>query len=139
MENSPAPAPEGVLPSARQALDRVSEHNRASIDRWLEMLGRGEKTEYLFELEMWVKCFDRFFRVKNHPMSEQEARDIVRRDFAEELKIVRNVSLRMSYLCTELMSEEHIRSIVEIFLSATFQDGRHSARVAKVMEIEKSG
>ena len=40
---------------------------------------------------------------------------------------------------TELMSEEHIRSIVEIFLSATFQDGRHSARVAKVMEIEKTG
>ena len=40
---------------------------------------------------------------------------------------------------TELMSEEHIRSIVEIFLSATFQDGRHSARVAKVMEVEKTG
>lgn len=106
MENSPASAPEGIVPSARQALDRVSEHNRASIDRWLEMLGREQKTDYLFELEMWVKCFDRFFRVKNHPMSEQEARDIVRRDFAEELKIVRNVSLRMSHLCTELMSEE---------------------------------
>ena len=40
---------------------------------------------------------------------------------------------------TELLSEEHIRSIVEIFLSATFQDGRHAGRVAKVMEIEKTG
>jgi hypothetical protein len=60
----------------------------------------------LFELEMWVKCFDRFFRIKNHPLSEQEARDVVRRDFSEELRIVRNVSLRMSYLCTELMTEE---------------------------------
>ena len=40
---------------------------------------------------------------------------------------------------TELLSEDHIRTIVEIFLSATFQDGRHSQRVAKVMEIEKSG
>jgi ribose 5-phosphate isomerase B len=40
---------------------------------------------------------------------------------------------------TELLSEDHVRSIVEIFLSATFQDGRHSARVAKVMEIEKTG
>jgi hypothetical protein len=101
----PSPT-EIALTGARQALDRVSEHNRASIDRWLEMLGREQKTDYLFELEMWVKCFDRFFRVKNHPLSEQEARDIVRRDFSEELKIVRNVSLRMSYLCTELMSEE---------------------------------
>ena len=40
---------------------------------------------------------------------------------------------------TELLSEDHVRSIVEIFLSATFQDGRHSARVAKVMEIERTG
>src|SRR5829696_9224650 len=97
---------EGALASTRQALDRVTEHNRTSIDRWLEMLGRESKTEFLFELEMWVKCFDRFFRVKNHPLSEQETRDIVRRDFAEELRIVRNVSLRMSHLCTELMTEE---------------------------------
>lgn len=104
MENTPPS--DGALVGARQALDRVSEHNRSSIDRWLEMLSREHKTDFLFELEMWVKCFDRFFRVKNHPLSEQETRDIVRRDFSEELRIVRNVSLRMSYLCTELMSEE---------------------------------
>src|SRR5215213_1414239 len=42
-------------------------------------------------------------------------------------------------LGTELLSEDHIRSIVEILLSATFQDGRHSQRVAKMMEIEKTG
>jgi hypothetical protein len=104
MENDPLT--EVALTEARQALDRVSEHNRSSINRWLEMLGRERKTDLLFELEMWVKCFDRFFRVKNHPLSEQEARDVVRRDFSEELKIVRDVSLRMSCLCTELMTEE---------------------------------
>jgi ribose 5-phosphate isomerase B len=42
-------------------------------------------------------------------------------------------------LGTELLSEDHIKNIVEIFLSSTFQDGRHSQRVAKVMEIEKTG
>ena len=42
-------------------------------------------------------------------------------------------------LGTELMSEDHIRSVVEIFLSATFQNGRHSQRVAKMMAIEKEG
>jgi hypothetical protein len=104
MDNNSTTEP--ALTGAREALDRVSEHNRSSIDRWLELLGREQKTDLLFELEMWVKCFDRFFRVKNHPLSEQEARDVVRRDFSEELRIVRNVSLRMSYLCTELMSEE---------------------------------
>src|SRR5258708_34036369 len=79
---------------------------RTSLHRWLDTVGREQKTNYLFELEMWLKCFDRFFRVKNHPLSEQELKDIVRRDFGEELKIVRNVTLRMSYLASEIMSEE---------------------------------
>ncbi|MCC6744935.1 MAG: hypothetical protein IT175_13835, partial [Acidobacteria bacterium] len=38
---------ESALTGARQALDRVSEHNRTAIDRWLEMLGREQKTDYL--------------------------------------------------------------------------------------------
>ena len=42
-------------------------------------------------------------------------------------------------LGTELMGEEHIRNIVEIFLSATFQNGRHNARIAKVMKVEEEG
>jgi hypothetical protein len=104
MEN--IPLFESVLRGAQSAIDRTAEHDRGSIDRWLEMLSHERKTEYLFELEMWVKCFDRFFSVRNHPMSEQETRDVVRRDFSEEIKIVRSVSLRMSHLCTELMTEE---------------------------------
>ena len=39
----------------------------------------------------------------------------------------------------ELLSEEQIRNIVEIFLNASPQDGRHSGRVAKVTQIEKEG
>lgn len=81
---------------------------RSSLQRWLDTIRREHKTNYLFELEMWIKCFDRFFRVKNHPLSEQELKDIVRRDFSEELKIVRNVTLRMSYLANEIMSEDSI-------------------------------
>lgn len=42
-------------------------------------------------------------------------------------------------LGTELLGEEQIRSIVDIFLTSTFQDGRHAQRVAKVMEIEREG
>jgi ribose 5-phosphate isomerase B len=42
-------------------------------------------------------------------------------------------------LGTELLSEDQIRSIVEIFLSSSFQNGRHSARVAKIMAIEQEG
>jgi ribose 5-phosphate isomerase B len=42
-------------------------------------------------------------------------------------------------LGTELLGEEQIRNIVEIFLSATPQNGRHASRVAKVTQIEQEG
>jgi ribose 5-phosphate isomerase B len=40
---------------------------------------------------------------------------------------------------TELLGEEQVRHIVEIFLNAHPQDGRHAARVAKVTQIELEG
>jgi hypothetical protein len=81
------------------------------LQKWLDALEAQNKSELLLELEMWIKCFDRFFRVRNHPLSEQEARDVVRRDFSEELKIVRSVSLRMLQLCTEILTAERAESL----------------------------
>ncbi len=68
------------------------------------------KAAIIFELEMWIRCFDRFFRIRNHPFGENEMREVVRRDFSEELKIVRSVSLRMSQLCTEIISHDRTDS-----------------------------
>jgi hypothetical protein len=101
--------PASLAAEVKDTLDPVvttSVSGRNSLHRWLDTIGREQKITYLFELEMWLKSLDRFFRVKNHPLAEQEMKDIVRRDFSEELKIVRNVSLRMSYLASEIMSEE---------------------------------
>jgi len=42
-------------------------------------------------------------------------------------------------LGTDLLSEEQIRKIVEIFLTTPFQSGRHDQRVAKIVEIEDGG
>jgi len=39
-------------------------------------------------------------------------------------------------LGTDLLSEDQIRNIVEIFLTTSWTDGRHAARVKKVMEAE---
>jgi ribose 5-phosphate isomerase B len=39
-------------------------------------------------------------------------------------------------LGTDLLSEDQIRKIVEIFLHTPWTDGRHTERVKKVMEIE---
>lgn len=40
-------------------------------------------------------------------------------------------------LGTDLLSEDSIRQIVQIFLNTTFGDGRHQRRVQKLIEIER--
>ena len=40
-------------------------------------------------------------------------------------------------LGTDLLSEEHIRQIVQIFLTTPFGNGRHNRRVDKVTQIER--
>ena len=40
-------------------------------------------------------------------------------------------------LGTDLLSEEQIRNIVEIFLNTPFADGRHRTRVDKIKELEQ--
>jgi ribose 5-phosphate isomerase B len=42
-------------------------------------------------------------------------------------------------LGTDLLSEEQIRSIVEIFLATPFMDGRHRQRVGKIEQLEREG
>jgi hypothetical protein len=82
-----------------------------TLQQWLAAIAAEQKSEALFELEMWIRCFDRFFRVKNHPLSEQETREVVRRDFGEEMRIVRSVGLRLSQLCADLLSVERVDSL----------------------------
>jgi len=73
---------------------------------WLDELARVKKAEYLFELEMWINCFERFFRINNHPLSVYETDELMSKDFSEELKIVNSVSIRMSHLCAEILTRE---------------------------------
>lgn len=42
-------------------------------------------------------------------------------------------------LGTDLLGEDQIRKIVEIFLTTPFEPGRHDARIAKITAIENSG
>lgn len=40
-------------------------------------------------------------------------------------------------LGTDLLTEDHVRSIVEIFLASDFAPGRHARRIAKLADIER--
>src|SRR5262245_64849496 len=63
-------------------------------------------TRDLFELEMWLRAFERFFRVKNQPISEKETKQLALRNWSEELRLVDNVLLRTIQLCTAILTED---------------------------------
>src|SRR5262245_12573719 len=65
-------------------------------------------SQYLYELEMWLKSLECYFRVANLPMTEEESRRITLRDYSEELVIVSDVIFRVSQLCTLVLSEERV-------------------------------
>ncbi|MBI4853630.1 MAG: hypothetical protein HY819_17700 [Acidobacteria bacterium] len=93
-----------------------------SLQNWLDIIESEKKTHYLFELEMWLKALEAFFNIKNHPFSEQELKDIVRRNFLEELKVVRNVILRMIYLSNQLINENHsLEKSLSLYYESIFQ------------------
>jgi hypothetical protein len=82
------------------ALDGSRPNPDAPFD-WATPTGFGA-APLLSELDMWVRCFERFFDIRNHPFSEIERQEITRHDFSEELRIVRNAALRMIFLCAEV-------------------------------------
>ena len=45
---------------------------RGQMRHWMEQVVAAGKTRDLFELEMWLRSFERFFRIKNQPLSEKE-------------------------------------------------------------------
>jgi hypothetical protein len=85
-----------------------SDFLRGQMRQWMEEVVVGGKTRDLFELEMWLRSFERFFRIKNQPLSEKETRQLALRNWSEELRLVDNVIQRTIALCTAILSEEHV-------------------------------
>ena len=75
--------------------DAQSEFLRGQLRHWLEQVHAAGRTPELFELEMWLRSFERFFRIRNQPLSEKEARQLALRNWSEELRLVDNVILRV--------------------------------------------
>jgi hypothetical protein len=75
---------------------------------WMEQVGSAGKTRELFELEMWLRSFERFFRIKNQPLSEKETKQLALRNWSEELRLVDNALLRAVHLCSTILSEEQV-------------------------------
>jgi hypothetical protein len=85
-----------------------SEFLRGQMREWMAQVGAAGKTRELFELEMWLRSFERFFRIKNQPLSEKETKQLALRNWSEELRLVDNALLRAVHLCSSILSEEQV-------------------------------
>jgi hypothetical protein len=92
----------GGSPEAR------SELLRGQLRRFTDQVAMAGKTAELFELEMWLRSFERFFRIGAQPLSERETRAMAARNWSEELRLVDNALLRVVQLCTSILSEEQV-------------------------------
>jgi hypothetical protein len=99
---------EGQDGALRGERELRSEFLRGQMRQWLEQAVAGGKTSELFELEMWLRSFERFFRIRNQPISEKEIKQLAVRNWFEELRLVDNVIVRVIHLCTSILTEEQV-------------------------------
>src|SRR6187397_1402271 len=85
-----------------------SDFLRGQFREWMDAAVAAGKTRDLFELEMWLRSFERFFRIKNQPLSETETKQLALRNWSEELRLVDNALLRAVHLCSSILSEEQV-------------------------------
>ena len=51
-------------------MSRRTEFLLGQMSEWVARLEETGRTEFLFELEMWLRSFERYFRTRNQPLSE---------------------------------------------------------------------
>ena len=85
-----------------------SELLRGQLRRWTDQVAASGKAAELFELEMWLRSFERFFRIGSTPISDRETRALSLRNWSEELRLVDNAIMRVVHLATSILSEEHV-------------------------------
>jgi hypothetical protein len=85
-----------------------SELLRSQLRRWTDQVAAAGKAGELFELEMWLRSFERFFRIGSQPLSERETRTLALRNWSEELRLVDHALQRVIHLCGSILSEEQV-------------------------------
>ena len=94
--------------SPRGEREMRSEFLRGQMREWFGQVVAAGRTAELFELEMWLRSFERFFRIKNQPLSEKEKQQLTLRNWSEELRLVDNVILRVMHLCEAVLTEDQV-------------------------------
>jgi hypothetical protein len=102
MSREPRDEASWTVPEARSDL------LRSQLRRWTDLVAEAGKGGELFELEMWLRSFERFFRVGGQPLSDRETRALALRNWSEELRLVDNALMRVVRLLSSILSEERV-------------------------------
>jgi hypothetical protein len=81
---------------------------RSQLRRWTDQVAASGKAAELFELEMWLRSFERFFRIGAQPLSDRETRALALRNWSEELRLVDNALMRVVQLSRSILTEEAV-------------------------------
>ncbi len=65
-----------------------------------------EKSAQLFELGMWLKSIESYFRLEGNQLFHSPGYTISQRNFVEEIKIIDNLLLRITRLCVNIIGTE---------------------------------
>lgn len=94
-------------PAVRNGARNVrSEFLKSRLGSWMEAASASGKAAELLELEMWLRSLERFFRIRNQPISDREAQQLALRNWTEELRLVDNVVVRVTKLCVSIARDE---------------------------------
>jgi hypothetical protein len=85
-----------------------SELLRSQLRRWTDQIAAAGQAAELFELEMWLRSFDRFFHIGAQSLSDSERRALALRNWSEELRLVDNALMRVVQLARSILTEERV-------------------------------
>jgi len=90
---------------ARTMPELRSELLRAQLRRWTDQVATAGKAGELFELEMWLRSFERFFRIGSR-LSERETRALALRKKVEAMKDqYYTYEVFLNYQCVYLLAD----------------------------------
>lgn len=85
-----------------------SDYLRSQVRAWMEGAGESGRKKELFELEMWLRALDRFFKPAHHALSDEQVNELPYRDWSAELAVVDLCLLRVGQLCSQLLPRDRV-------------------------------
>mgnify|MGYP001008493547 FL=1 len=85
-----------------------SDYLRTQVKVWMEGAADSGRRRELFELEMWLRALDRFFKPSQHALSDEQVNELPFRDWSAELGVVDLCLLRVGQLCSLLLPRERV-------------------------------